>query len=235
MEQNTLKVTSVLADPTRFSIYQYVAKQHREVTVQEVAEVFDIHVNVARLHLTKLESVSLLASETKKTGKGGRPSRCYYISDQGVHIQFPFRDYHRLAVLAMESLASFGEEGQLALNRLGHSFGKEAVLSYLKDTNTIGESLDLSEKMNVVEMVAAQQGLNPELSYDAEEKVIHFQIYNCPFKELLPSHSGSLCNMHHALMKGMFEGVFQDVSFTEQSLMDGSRNSSCSYTAVQLS
>lgn len=79
MEQNTLKVTSVLADPTRFSIYQYVAKQHREVTVQEVAEVFDIHVNVARLHLTKLESVSLLASETKKTGK---------VEDQAVVIIF---------------------------------------------------------------------------------------------------------------------------------------------------
>ncbi|SDH34149.1 hypothetical protein SAMN05216352_10111 [Alteribacillus bidgolensis] len=34
MEQETLKLTSVLADPTRFSIYQYIFKQRSKVNVQ---------------------------------------------------------------------------------------------------------------------------------------------------------------------------------------------------------
>ena len=73
MEQ-TLKITSVLSDPTRYKIYQYITERHNDVTVQEIADQFEIHPNVARLHLSKLEDVSMLSSETKKTGKGGRPS-----------------------------------------------------------------------------------------------------------------------------------------------------------------
>ena len=76
-----LKITSVLADPTRYEIYQYITRKHQEVTVQEIADAFHIHPNVARLHLTKLEDVNMLVSETKKTGKGGRPSRLYRLSD----------------------------------------------------------------------------------------------------------------------------------------------------------
>ena len=37
MEQ-TLKITNVLADPTRYYIYQFILNNHREVTVQEIAD-----------------------------------------------------------------------------------------------------------------------------------------------------------------------------------------------------
>jgi transcriptional regulator len=69
MEQ-TLKITNVLADPTRFSIYNYIVNQNREVTVQEIADEFSIHPNVARLHLSKLEDVGMLKSENKKPDAG---------------------------------------------------------------------------------------------------------------------------------------------------------------------
>ena len=68
MEQ-TLKITNVLSDPTRYYIYQYVTQKHDEVTVQEIADNFNIHPNVARLHLSKLEDVNMLVSETKKNRK----------------------------------------------------------------------------------------------------------------------------------------------------------------------
>jgi len=71
--EKTLKITNVLSDPTRYYIYQYITKRHSDVTVQEIADTFEIHPNVARLHLTKLEDVNMLISETKKTGQ--LPSR----------------------------------------------------------------------------------------------------------------------------------------------------------------
>ena len=58
MEQ-TLKITNVLSDPTRYYIYTFITKNHKEVTVQEIAENFSIHPNVARLHLSKLEDVNI--------------------------------------------------------------------------------------------------------------------------------------------------------------------------------
>ena len=54
---NTLKITHTLADETRYSIYQYVLQEGKEVTVHEIATAFSIHPNVARMHLTKLADV----------------------------------------------------------------------------------------------------------------------------------------------------------------------------------
>ena len=42
----------------------------------------------------------MLKSETKKTGKGGRPSRLYVLSEDVIQLQFPFRDYQLLARIA---------------------------------------------------------------------------------------------------------------------------------------
>ncbi len=107
MEQ-ALKITGVLSDPTRYYIYKYISQKHSYVTVQEIADEFDIHPNVARLHLSKLEDVHMLKSETKKTGKGGRPSRLYVLSEDVIQLQFPFRDYQLLARIAFNSLLSLG-------------------------------------------------------------------------------------------------------------------------------
>src|SRR5690625_27597 len=107
--ENTLKVTNVLSDPTRFNIYQHIIKRRKPVTVLNVAEEFDIHPNVARLHLSKLEEIKLITSHFQKTGRGGRPSRLYELSDNVIELNFPFRDYKLLATIAIESFADLGE------------------------------------------------------------------------------------------------------------------------------
>ncbi|MFB4164824.1 helix-turn-helix transcriptional regulator [Alteribacillus sp. JSM 102045] len=234
MEQETLKLTSVLADPTRFSIYQYISNRHTDVTVQEIADTFDIHANVARLHLTKLEDVSLLTSETKKSGKGGRPSRYYAVSDKVVQIQFPFRDYQRLAEMAMQSLAKFGKEGKNELKLIGKEFGQEAVQNYLQYVKKPEHSLSLEEKVEVIRGVAVQQGLNPDISLSDNNKHVYFRIYNCPYKGLVNTHASYLCSMHHAMIEGMFETVFQDVNVNEEALMTTGNFPFCSYRAISI-
>nr|WP_223292291.1 helix-turn-helix domain-containing protein [Salipaludibacillus neizhouensis] len=140
MVEQTLKITGVLSDPTRFSIYQFIARLHCEVTVQEIAESFHIHPNVARLHLTKLEDVNMLVSCTKKTGESGRPSRSYQLSDELVSLQFPYRDYQRLAEIAINYLSSLGEAGEKALVDTGHRFGFEVARDFVL---SFDENIDL--------------------------------------------------------------------------------------------
>jgi predicted ArsR family transcriptional regulator len=94
----TLKVTNVLADPTRYQIYQFIIKKHSDVTVKEIAENFSIQANVAPLHLSKLEDAGLLVSESAKTGKGGRPSRHHKLTDELIQMNFPFRDFQEPAL-----------------------------------------------------------------------------------------------------------------------------------------
>ncbi|MDG5788730.1 helix-turn-helix domain-containing protein [Evansella sp. AB-P1] len=233
MEQQTLKITGVLSDPTRFSIYQYVARQHRDVTVQEIADTFKIHANVARLHLTKLEDVNMLTSDTKKTGKGGRPSRFYQLSDEVVSLQFPYRDYQKLSEIAIETLASLGKVGEAALEETGRKFGLESAKSFVGTLDQNIQQMDPREKVKFIEKIALNQGLNPEIHYDEEKHEIVFRIYNCTFKEIAQSNFG-ICKMHHALIQGIFEFFFDEIKLKEESRMFQKNEMACTYTTISL-
>lgn len=234
MEQQTLKITGVLSDPTRFSIYQYVSKQHRDVTVQEIADAFEIHANVARLHLTKLEDVNMLSSQTKKTGKGGRPSRFYQLSDEVISLQFPYRDYQKLSEIAIDALLDLGEIGEKALVEAGRKFGYQLSRTYLHGIGKNVDNLENEEKLAHIKIVALQQGLNPEIDYQKEKHEVNFRVYNCTFKELVPDRA-PICRMHQALINGFFDFFFGEINLAKtESLLDGIEYSSCSYKTLIL-
>ncbi|AMA72555.1 MULTISPECIES: helix-turn-helix transcriptional regulator [Aneurinibacillus] len=234
MDNETLKLTSVLADPTRFSIYQYIVSKHGTVTVQEIAEQFDIHPNVARLHLTKLEDVNLLTSTSEKTGKGGRPSRLYSLSDQMISLQFPPRDYQLLANIAIETLVTLGEEGQKALYEMGRKFGHEAARQAIEKERVSITEMNIEEKIASIQRLVVAQGLHPEIEL-TDGQNLRFRVFNCTFKEAAINHPESICRMHHALLLGIFETYFgKNISLIEEnSMLVGCK--SCDYTMLRLS
>jgi predicted ArsR family transcriptional regulator len=228
MEQ-TLKITNVLSDPTRYYIYQYITKRHQEVTVQEVAENFNIHPNVARLHLSKLEDVNMLISETKKTGKGGRPSRLYRLSDDVIQLHFPFRDYMLLSKVAIQTMLTLGEEGKKALYITGKRFGTEIIEQEMAK-RSFGDELDFNEKLNILKSASTLAGFYPEFDVNGDQTKIYFQIYNCPFKEVAEEHE-TVCSMHREFLKGMFEVLFSSVDLIEkENMFNGCET--CSYQAL---
>ncbi|WP_079509734.1 helix-turn-helix transcriptional regulator [Mesobacillus jeotgali] len=230
MEQ-TLKITSVLSDPTRYYIYQYITKRHKDVTVQEIADNFDIHPNVARLHLSKLEDVNMLVSETKKTGKGGRPSRLYRLSDEVIQLHFPFRDYQLLSKIAMTTMMSLGEAGKTALYMTGKRFGAELMEQEMSRHPQMSEQMTFEHKMNSIKNAATLAGFYPEFETNTEKTKIYFQIFNCPFKEVAMEHTETVCNMHYEFLRGMFESLFGDIELIEKENMFTGCDS-CSYQAV---
>lgn len=233
MAEQTLEITGVLSDPTRFSIYQFVNRQHREVTVQEIAETFSIHANVARLHLTKLEDVKMLVSSTKKTGKSGRPSRFYGLSEEVVSLQFPYRDYQRLAELTIQSLASIGTSGEEALIKVGHQFGYESARSFMMSLGKEPDNMSVTDKVAFIEKIALNQGLNPEINIDQDTNEIVFSVYNCIFKELVPNNP-VICHMHHAQLNGIFSYFFKNIDLSQRSSMLEKNTMACTYTAIAL-
>lgn len=226
--KETLRLTNVLNDQTRLKIYEYIMEKHDEVTVQEIAKEFDIHPNVARLHLSKLEEVDMIVSETRKTGKGGRPFRVYHLSDNVIELYFPFRDYQLLAKIALETLAALGPEGQDALTKTGEKFGKEIIQRIYDEKEN--QSLSITQKINILKEASVMLGLNPEFNYYEKEKKIVMKIFNCPFKELADEHTVILCNMHANFIKGMFDVLFDDIELKEnENMFDGCE--SCTYQA----
>lgn len=228
MEQ-TLKITNVLSDPTRYYIYQYITKRHNEVTVQEVAENFNIHPNVARLHLSKLEDVNMLVSETKKTGKGGRPSRLYRLSDDVIQLHFPFRDYMLLSKVAIQTMLTLGETGKQALYLTGKRFGLDMIEQEISK-RPLGDELAFDEKLTILKSAATLAGFYPEFEASEDKTKIYFQIFNCPFKEVAEEHE-TVCKMHQEFLKGMFEALFDSVELIEKDNIIAGCDT-CSYQAL---
>jgi predicted ArsR family transcriptional regulator len=228
MEQ-TLKITSVLSDPTRYYIYQFILNNHREVTVQDIADQFEIHPNVARLHLSKLEDVKMIVSESKKTGKGGRPSRLYRLSDEVIQLHFPFRDYQLLARISLQAISSLGEQGNKALEQAGKAFGQELIQQKLMLSNIHVHQLSFQDKVDLLNDAAKTSGFSPEFHATEEDGKVFLQVFNCPFKELAIADPDVICNMHNSFLMGMFESVFENVEITEF----GNMFSQCEFCAYK--
>lgn len=229
MEQ-ALKITSVLADPTRYYIYQYISEKHNQVTVQEIADKFSIHPNVARLHLTKLEDVNMLISETQKTGKGGRPSRLYRLSEDVIQLQFPFRDYKLLSQIALDALLHLGSIGEQALFETGKQFGRDLMTRHVNRLGISAEEITKEDKIKLAKEALTTAGLSPQFELSKDRTKVFYQVYNCPFKEMLAEHPQEICNMHGTMMQGIFQVLFPAVELirTESMLTDCS---SCNYKA----
>ncbi|MFC3882904.1 helix-turn-helix transcriptional regulator [Bacillus songklensis] len=211
--EETLKVTSILSDPTRFHIYEYISNQRKDVTVQEIADLFHIHPNVARLHLSKLEEINLIISETKKTGKGGRPSRFYRLSDDVIQLSFPYRDYQLLSNIAVHAIGMLDEQGQKLFNDSAYEYGITYLKKHYSHLYTDINSLSDEEKLNIIKDASASTGLFPMISIKEDGKTVIFEIRNCPFKESAFIHHEAVCNMHNAFLKGMFSVLFPSLLF----------------------
>jgi predicted ArsR family transcriptional regulator len=226
--ENALKVTNVMGDPTRFNIYQFLVEKHKEVSVSDIARSFDIHPNVARLHLSKLEEINLITSYLKKTGKGGRPGRRYRLSNDVVEVNFPARDYKILSSITLEALMDLGEPGRQALYETGKKYGKEVMG---RDLGEWSDGTTVQEKIKVLERTGRMLGMYPVFQYNQEANSISFSVNNCPFKELASENHHVVCEMHRIFLKGMFETLFSSIELVEEQNMFEHDCSSCRYIA----
>lgn len=225
---NTLKVTNVLSDPTRYHIYQYILKKHKDVSVIEIANHFDIHSNVARLHLSKLEEIKLITTYFKRSGKGGRPSKMYRLSESVIELSFPSRDYKTLSSIALEALLELGEIGEQALYATGKKYGHQFIDDFkIHHFN----KLSIKEKLDILERATEELGLFPSFTYDEGNNNIHFHVNNCPFKELVMKNQTVVCHMHYLFLKGIFDVLFEGSTLTFEENMFTNNCGNCTYLA----
>ncbi|MGL4820208.1 MAG: helix-turn-helix transcriptional regulator, partial [Bacilli bacterium] len=201
----TLKIANVLSDPTRYNIYQYIAKLYKSVTVLEIADQFAIHPNVARMHLTKLEDVKLLRSENDKSGRGGRPSRLYLLSDEVIQFHIPFRDYQLLSTIALETIFDLGPEGRKAFARTGERYGEQLIADFLKKEETSADQLTVEQGISLLKLVFARCGLAAVIEWDEKQKAIFIHVNNCPFKEVAHQSPEIVCSMHIHFIRGVIK------------------------------
>ncbi len=188
----------VLSDERRRSIYVHVKRSRAPVTVNEIAETFDIHRNAAKFHLDKLLAAGLLRAEFRRVngrrGPGaGRPSKLYCATPSEVSFSVPERHYDLLAHLLLRALTT-GDD----VEAVGEAFGRQLAAAVDAESGCDGP-------FDCVHTVLDRLGFDPHIEQDADG-CTWITTSNCPFGRVaLEAPEGEVCRLDRAIIRGILD------------------------------
>jgi predicted ArsR family transcriptional regulator len=194
---------SLLAEPVRGALYEWVASAGRAVSRQEAAAALGITRALAAFHLDRLAAANLLAVEFRRlsgrTGPGaGRTSKLYRPGPRTVSVSLPARRYDVAAELFARTIEH--SEIQLppvalsdAAREMGESIGSAAR-----------QGLGKRPKKRLWEVLLATLA---ERDYQPHLRSGEIRLENCPYKTLVEEHRPLVCGMNLALIEGLISGL----------------------------
>lgn len=200
-EERISDLTSALGDPTRRAIYVTVRESSTPMTTARIAELFEIHPNVARHHLDKLAADGwLVVSHQRpagKTGPGaGRPAKTYEASNRELSIHFSPRRYELLVDLLMRVLNRVATDDLAEVAaEVGAEYGRELA----EEIGTPGES-GYADAIQAVSV--AMTGLG--FAVDPDVAGQQLLTSHCPFGEAATDHPEVVCSLDRGIVAGLF-------------------------------
>lgn len=200
LDERIADLTAALGDPTRRAIYVAVRESAEPVTTARIAELFDIHPNVARHHLDKLATDGwLVVAHRRSSGRSGpgagRPAKTYEASNREVSIHFSPRRYELLVELLMRALARAAptDMGRIA-QEVGTEYGKE-----LAEEIGAPEDTGYAEAVQAVAVAMTGLGFSMDSDIDGERLLAS----NCPFGEAASVHPDVVCSLDRGIVTGL--------------------------------
>lgn len=192
-----LPVVSLLDEPVRRRLYDWVVGQARPVGREQAAKALVITRALATFHLDKLAGAGLLEAGYQrlsgKVGPGaGRPARVYWRAAREFSVTLPERRYERAA----ELFAS-------ALEKLG---GATVPAALRAAAGELGEELGQGARPRAAgkRLMAALEAGGYEPKPDEGGTI---RLRNCPFHALVQEHRPLVCGTNLALAEGITRGV----------------------------
>jgi predicted ArsR family transcriptional regulator len=179
-------VLGSLADPTRMSLYEFVAGSAEAVGRDEAAAAVGIARQTAAYHLDRLAADGLVEVDfvrrTGRTGPGaGRPAKLYRPTNRELEVTVPPRRYLLAARVFLGAVAAGGGGSGLgdSARRIGVSMGRAGLTTHLEEA-----------------------GYVPDGATDNEIRFL-----NCPFHALAETDREITCGANLELVKGLIEGA----------------------------
>jgi predicted ArsR family transcriptional regulator len=192
-----LRALSLLDEPARRRLYDWVIAQARAVGREEAAKALKITRPLAAFHLDRLAEAGLLETGyrrlTGKVGPGaGRPARVYWRAAREFSVSLPERRYERAAHLFASALEGMpGDSVPPALRDAARDLGR-----------TLGQSS--RRRSPAGRLTAALQGGGYEPVTDQTGTI---RLRNCPFDALVDSHRSLVCGTNLAMAEGLTAGA----------------------------
>lgn len=192
-------LTSALGDPTRRAIYIAVRESVDPMTTSKVAQLFDIHPNVARHHLDRLAKDGYLqvSHQRRSGGPGaGRPAKTYESTDKEVSVHFAPRRFEMLTEMLFKVIAELDPPNVSEIaERVGRRYGEELA-------SEIGAADDPGYDEAVQAVASAMTGLGFSVDPDIDGQ--RLLTSHCPFGETATSHPDVICSLDRGIVAGLF-------------------------------
>ena len=172
-----------LGDPTRHSVFRYVATSDGPVDVAELTEHFGFNHNAIRQHLAKLVAAELVIEGKAPASGPGRPRLVYSIDPTTESRWGVTGPYERLSMLLTEIISS-GDSPREVGRRAGEQ---------MREAN--------EDSVSELEIAMARQGFDPEVR--RRRKGIDILLRTCPFEGPAVASPDTVCQLHLGMAEGL--------------------------------
>jgi predicted ArsR family transcriptional regulator len=201
-----IAAVATLDDPTRRSIYGYVAAHGAPVGREEVATAVGVAHHVARFHLDRLQEAGLLQVEYRRPpGRGGpgagHPTKLYSPTPTEFAVSVPERRYDLAGLVLSRAVATAIQEGtpigqalEEAAGHAGRALGQQARHH---GAETRRQHVALATALATLDA----HGFSPRADDGG------YVLGNCPFRVLAQEQPDVVCGMNLALVSSLLAEV----------------------------
>ncbi len=190
-----------LGDPTRHSLFRYIAEADRPVGVAELTEYVQLNHNAVRQHLAVLRQAGLVEEEMEVRDRPGRPRLLYRLSPEAAGSWGTSGPFELLASALAEALAT-GEGPYQVGVRLGR---QRAQLLEARSRD--------ADPAEVVRVEMLERGFRPTLKRKGER--LEYSLQRCPFSSVAEQSPQIVCELHRGLMDGLAQDLDHPVQVVE--------------------
>lgn len=194
-----IEALSVLAEPQRRRVYEFLAASPDSVSLTELSAALDLGRTLCVFHLNKLVEAGFVEAMAPESGRRGRPAQRFRASRREVSASVPARHYELVAQVLLTAAAEqpptepLAATSQRVARRLGAAVAAEQRSARVPRTGRGRQ--------------AAVSRLLDQLGYEPHAEESRIVLRNCPFDRLRDTNCELVCSINHSLAEGYLDGL----------------------------
>jgi predicted ArsR family transcriptional regulator len=192
-----LSLFKLLAERSRYAIYQQLARSEDPLSTTEIARRLDLHPNTVRLHLEKMRDAGLVECSAARHGNVGRPVHRWAAIPQTPPLGLEPAGFRLLAHL-LADLAAENPPDPTTVVAVGRRRGLERPGNRPSHPGRPGAAC-----LRAVMDELSNLGFDPALEHRDGAPAATIWFTHCPFRELAALYPDLVCQLHRGITEGI--------------------------------
>jgi len=200
--ERVFETARALGEGTRFRIFRQLCRSAPDpVSVRDLTEVFDLHPNAIRQHLTRLEQAGLVSSSPHREGGAGRPRRVYRATPEALRVGATRGNPGVVLAVLEDALQALPADHE-TLVEFGRAWGR-AWARRRRSENGTPRGRRARAELLATEL--AIWGWEP--TTDRRNGSLRVVTGRCLFRGASPDGNGRCCALEEGFLSGLTEGM----------------------------